>query len=135
MDVYSLIFYAPAIQTAAAVTALNETVSLTNGSGLSSAMALQLCLLMWDLLRLQSVSQSSRNSLYAVTPHVLLYNFMPSDKGKRKTLLQRLWLAAALIPWRHLTYDVKKRKVPLVENVIREGLKVSYPPFATFFWQ
>jgi hypothetical protein len=66
---------------------------------------------------------------YSVTPHALLYNFVPSDKEKQKMLLQRLWLAAALVPWRHATYKVKKRKVPVLENVIREGLKVRYPPF------
>jgi len=134
MDVYSLIFYAPAVQTIAAATALaglTKTGLLTNSSGSPSAMALQLCSLMWDLLHQRSVSKNM-DSLHAVTPHALLYNFMPSDQGKKEMLLRRLWLAAALVPWRHLTYDTKERKVPILENVMREGLKVSFLHFLFF---
>src|ERR1700729_4113497 len=134
MNAYSLIFYAPAVQTAAAamsVTELAETTSLTNDSRSPSAIALQLCSVMSNLLYLQPISE---NPLYAVTPHALLYNFMPSDTGKQKRLLRYLWLAVALVPWRHLTYDVKKRKVPVLENVIREGLKVSLRHLLILFY-
>jgi hypothetical protein len=130
MDLYSLVFYAPALQTvvtAMAVTGLSENSPLTHGSGSSSAMVQQLCSLMSDLLHTQP------DSPYVVAPHALLYNFMPSDKGKQKKLLQHLWLAAALVPWRHSTYDVGRRKIPVVENIIREGLRVSYSLFATSF--
>jgi hypothetical protein len=135
MDIYSLIFYAPAVQTATAATAMTrlaENGSLSNSYRSSSGMALQLSSLMSDLLRLQFGPRSSEDTYptYAVTPHALLYNFMPSDKEKQKILLQRLWFAAALVPWRHATYKVKKRKVPVLENVIREGLKVRCPPIS-----
>ena len=91
-------------------------------------MALQLSLLISDVLRLQFGPASLENTYppYAFTPHPLLYNFMP-DKEKQKMLLQRLWLG---VPLRHVTYEVKKRKVPVLENVIREGLKVRYPTFS-----
>jgi len=137
MDIYSLIFYAPAVQTPTTVTAMTrlaENGSLTNSYKSSSGMALQLSSLMSDLLRLQSWPGSLEDTYptYAVMPHALLFNFMPSDKEKKKMLLQHLWLAAALVPWRHSTYEVKKRKVPVPENVIQEGLKVRYPPCSIF---
>jgi len=134
MDIYSLIFYAPAVQTAttaSAMTRLTENGSLTNSYRSSSGMALQLSSLMSDLLCLQFRPESMEVTYpYAVMPHALLYNFMPSEKERQKMLLQRLWLAAALVPWRHATYKLKKREVPVLENVIREGLKVRYPPFS-----
>ena len=79
-----------------------------------------------DPLQFGPASLENTYPPYAFTPHPLLYNFTPSDKEKQKMLLQRLWLG---VPLRHVTYEVKKRKVPVLENVIREGLKVRYPPF------
>ncbi|KIM90129.1 hypothetical protein PILCRDRAFT_84278 [Piloderma croceum F 1598] len=77
-------------------------------------MALQLSSLMSDLLCLQLRPRSIEATYpYAVMPHALLYNFMLSEKEGQKMLLQRLWLAAALVPWRHATYKLKKRELSI----------------------
>ena len=56
---------------------------------------------MSDLLCLQLRPRSLEVTYpYAVMPHALLCNFMPCEKQRQKILLQRLWLAAALVPWR-----------------------------------
>jgi len=42
-----------------------------------------------------------------------------------KSLRARVMLAAAFTPFRGLTYEVKKKRVKLVESVLRDGLKVG----------
>ena len=53
--------------------------------------------------------------------HPLLLSQISSDR----TLKPRLYLAAALTPYRHLTCTVKKKQISAVEVVIREALKLG----------
>ena len=86
MDIYSLIFYAPAVQTATTASAMIRLAgngSLTNYRS-SSGMALQLSSLMSDLLCLQLQPGPMEVTYpYAVMPHALLCNFMPAEKKKK----------------------------------------------------
>ena len=52
--------------------------------------------------------------------HQILRDATLSDKSLRA----RLTLAAAMNPFRGMSYTVKKKQVPLVDSVIRDGLKV-----------
>jgi tRNA nucleotidyltransferase (CCA-adding enzyme) len=54
-------------------------------------------------------------------PHVELLKQAREDHN----LCQRLIFAAALTPWKNMTYTEKKRSLPLIEGIIREGLKVG----------
>jgi tRNA nucleotidyltransferase (CCA-adding enzyme) len=68
--------------------------------------------------------------------HLLLYpestgyklpNLDPSlleSATNQKSTRARLYLAATLTPFRGINFEQKKKPVPLVDNVIREGLKV-----------
>lgn len=54
--------------------------------------------------------------------HPVYYEAIVNDP----TCSSRLYLAAALTPYRHLTYhDKKNKEKPLVELVIRESLKLG----------
>lgn len=67
---------------------------------------------------LSSTPDDPEPSLPSVHPTLL--HLALKDKSTRA----RLTLAAALSPFRGITYKVKSKTVTLVEHVIREGLKV-----------
>lgn len=55
-------------------------------------------------------------------PHEELVKQAREDHNLR----QRLIFGAALTPWKNMTYTEKKRSPPLVEGIIREGLKAGH---------
>lgn len=67
------------------------------------------------------------SDLDTLSVHQILRDATLNDKSLRA----RLTLAAALNPFRGMSYTVKKKQVPLVDSVIRDGLKV-YTIFA--YW-
>ncbi|KAJ1309611.1 hypothetical protein OPQ81_006383 [Rhizoctonia solani] len=54
-------------------------------------------------------------------PHPELLKLAHEDHGVRK----RLIFGAALTPWRDVTYPQKKGYLPLVEHIVKEGLKIG----------
>lgn len=62
------------------------------------------------------------SSLSLPEPHPLLISQIPLDK----TLRPRLYLAAALTPYKHVTYTTPKKKTfSAIEAVIKEALKLG----------
>jgi hypothetical protein len=101
MDIYSLILYPPAIQTAIAaivVTRLVEADSPTDGYRSSSASSATI------IIDVGFTSLAAMVWKILVQTTCILYNFMPSDKDEqKKMLLLHLWLAVVLVPGHHLT--------------------------------
>lgn len=56
--------------------------------------------------------------------HTSLLSYSASDKDVRR----RLILAAAMTPFKGITYPEKKKTVPAVEGLVRVGLKVHCSP-------
>lgn len=50
---------------------------------------------------------------------------MMSQLAVDKTLKPRIFLAAALTPFRRVSYAAKKKSVPAIEIVIREAVKLG----------
>ncbi|CAE6448515.1 unnamed protein product [Rhizoctonia solani] len=55
------------------------------------------------------------------TPHPELLKQTREDHGLR----QRLIFGAALTPWKDMTYPYKKGHLPVVEHIVKEGLKIG----------
>lgn len=60
--------------------------------------------------------------------HQLLLDPAREDLDVRK----RLIFGAALTPWKHMTYQEKKKTISAIEGIIKDGLKVSQPPNVQF---
>ncbi|KIJ21452.1 hypothetical protein PAXINDRAFT_159537 [Paxillus involutus ATCC 200175] len=107
LSLYHCIFHVPA-----------EITAIASASVAASELSLTACTILHNLLSPSSLDTHQPT----IRPHPTLLSQASNDKATKA----RLFLAASIFPFAGITYKDHKQKIhPLVEAVIREGLKLG----------